>query len=245
VAADARPAIVFIHATRLTGAQWASQVAALSDEFRTFAPDLPGHGTAATRLFSLEAAASDVAELIEREVPGGRAVVVGLSLGAYVAMDLAARRPELVAGLVLAGATAEPGRARSVLFRLLAVLYGVVPERWLDRHQSWAFRRRYPPEIADPILSGGFHFRGGGSAVRSLVGEAFRPRLASFRGPTLLVNGSRDVLFRLGTKSFASAATRSRRVLIRGAGHRSNLDQPAAFSALVRAFAREIAATET
>jgi pimeloyl-ACP methyl ester carboxylesterase len=186
-----------------------------------------------------------VAELIEREVPGGRAVVVGLSLGAYVAMDLAARRPELVSGLVLAGATAEPRRARSVLFRLLAVLYGVIPERWLDRHQSWTFRRRYPPEITDPILCGGFHFRGGGGAVRSLVGETFRPRLASFPGPTLLVNGSRDVLFRLGTKSFAAAATNSRRVLIRGAGHRSNLDQPAAFSALVRAFARETAATET
>jgi pimeloyl-ACP methyl ester carboxylesterase len=168
-----------------------------------------------------------------------------LSLGSYVAMELAARRPDLVAGLVLAGATAEPRRARSVLFRLLAALYGLAPERWLDRQQRWAFRRRYPPEIADPILADGFHFRGGGTAVRSLVGEAFQPRLAGYQGPTLLINGSRDVLFRLGTKSFAAVATRPRRILIRSAGHRSNLDQPAAFTAAVRAFAREVGAADT
>jgi pimeloyl-ACP methyl ester carboxylesterase len=76
--------------------------------------------------------------------------------------------------------------------------------------------------------------------VRSLVGEEFRPRLARYPGPTLLVNGSRDVLFRLGARSFAAAAVNPRRFLIRGAGHRSNLDQPDAFTAAVRAFAREI-----
>jgi pimeloyl-ACP methyl ester carboxylesterase len=160
-------------------------------------------------------------------------------------MELAARRPELVAGLVLAGATAEPRRARSILFRLLAALYGLVPERWLDRQQTWAFRRRYPSDVAGPILTDGFHFRGGGTAVRLLVGETFAPRLARYPGPTLLVNGSRDVLFRLGAKSFAAAATNPRRVLIRGAGHRSNLDQPDLFTAAVRAFAREVGASET
>ena len=45
--------------------------------------------------------------------------------------------------------------------------------------------------------------------------------------------------------SFAAAATSPRRLLIRGAGHRSNLDQPAAFTAAVRAFARDVGASET
>ena len=160
-------------------------------------------------------------------------------------MELAARRPDLVTGLVLAGATAEPRRARSVLFRGLAALYGLTPERWLVGGETWAFRRRYPASIADPILADGFQFRGGSVAVRSLVGEAFQPRLARYPGPVLLLNGSRDVLFRLGTKSFAAAAMNPRRILIRGAGHRSNLDRPAEFTAAVRKFASEIGTSET
>jgi pimeloyl-ACP methyl ester carboxylesterase len=237
-----RPAIVFVHATRLTGAQWAHQVAALSAEFRCFTPDLPGHGTAADTPFSLESAARSVGDVIESEA-GGRAVVVGLSLGGYVAMELAARRPDLVRGLVLAGATAEPHFPRSLLFRALIALYGM-PGGWLQREQTWSFRRRYPAAISDPILAGGFWFRGGAAAIRSLLGESFRPRLAAYPGPTLLVNGSADLLFRLSARSFAASSSSARRVLIRGAGHRSNLDRPEAFTAAVRAFAREIAATD-
>jgi pimeloyl-ACP methyl ester carboxylesterase len=160
-------------------------------------------------------------------------------------MDVAARWPERVTGLVLAGATAEPRRARSVLFRGLGALYGTAPERWLDRQQARAFRRRYPQPLSDPILDAGFHFRGGAAAVRSLVGEEFRPRLARYPGPTLLVNGERDALFRLGARAFATVAPNARRVLIQGAGHRSNLDRPAEFTSLVRRFARDVSGSGT
>ena len=241
-AADDRPAIVFLHATRLTGAQWARQVADLAPEFLCLTPDLPGHGSAADVPFTLEAAADRVAKLIEREA-GGRAVVVGLSLGGYVAMEVAARRPDLVRGLVLAGATAEPRGPRSVLFRLLGLLYGRSPEGLLHRSQAWAIRHRYPPAIANPILADGFWFRGGSAAVRALVGEDFGTRLAVYAGPVLVVNGERDVLFRIATPAFTGRGANTRRVVIRGAGHRSSLDRPAEFSAVVRTFARDIAAS--
>jgi pimeloyl-ACP methyl ester carboxylesterase len=236
---DPRPAIVFLHATRLTGAQWACQVADLSDEFRCLAPDLPGHGRASDTPFTLEAAARTAADVIDAEA-GGRAIVVGLSLGGYVAMDLAARWPEKVAGLVVAGATAEPLGAQAIPFRGLGRIYGRVPERWLERQQARAFRRRYPASISDPILAGGFWFRAGADAVRSIVGEAFRPRLASYPGPSLLVNGQLDLLFRLTEPAFAAVAADARRLVIPRAGHRSNLDRPRAFSAAIRSFATEL-----
>lgn len=234
-----RPAIVFLHGTRLTGAQWTPQVAAVGDRFRCFAPDLPGHGTAAGEVFRLDRAAEQVAQLIDSEA-GGRAIVVGLSLGGYVAMDVAARWPDRVAGLVLAGATAEPLGRRALLYRGLSRRYAS-DERGLHRFDSWFFRWRYPPEIAEPIIAAGFHFPGGAAAIRSLVGEEFRPRLRRYPGPSLILNGEYDLLFRWYERSFVDVAADPRRRLIRRATHLSNLDKPAQFSAAVLAFAERVA----
>jgi pimeloyl-ACP methyl ester carboxylesterase len=235
--ADQRSTIVFLHGTRLTGASWATQVAALGDDFHCLVPDLPGHGDAEGVPFTVEGAADGVADLIEREAHGGRAILVGLSLGGYVAMALAARRPELVAGLAISGATAEPVGVRSLAFLGLATLFRIVPEAVLDQVNRWFFGWRFPPEVSGPILADGFSFRGGAVAVRSLIGERFRPRLAAFPGPTLLINGEYDLFFRPTERSFAEVAAAPRRVLIRRATHLTNLDRPDAFTLAVRRFA--------
>jgi pimeloyl-ACP methyl ester carboxylesterase len=232
-----RQTIVFLHGTRLTGAQWTPQVAVLGDEFDCLALDLPGHGTRADEPFALATAAGSVADAIAAH-GDGRAILVGLSLGGYVAMEVAALRPELVSGLVLAGATAEPVGPRSLLYHALAGALSVPPEPLLDRLNVWFFRHRYPPSIAEPIIAGGFDFRTGAQAVRAIIGERFRPRLARYPGRTLILNGEFDLLFRLSERSFAAVAADPRRVLLRRATHLSNLDQPEAFSAAVRRFAR-------
>jgi pimeloyl-ACP methyl ester carboxylesterase len=234
-----RPTIVFLHGTRLSSAQWGPQVAALSDEFDCLALDLPGHGTRVSEPFSLAGAADSVADAIAAR-GGGRAIVVGLSLGGYVAMDLAARWPDRVGGLVLAGATAEPSGARSLPYHALGWALSRPSEARLDAVNAWYFRRRYGPAIAEPIIAGGFGSRSGAQALRAIIGERFRPRLASYPGRTLILNGEFDLLFRLSERSFAAVAADPRRVLIRRATHLANLDQPEAFSAAVRRFARGI-----
>jgi pimeloyl-ACP methyl ester carboxylesterase len=234
------PAIVFVHGTRLTGSFWAAQQAVLGAEFLTIAPDLPAHGTRADEPFTLDGAAAAVAAAIRAETPDGRAIVVGLSLGGYVAMTLAAREPDLVRGLVVSGASAEPVGLLTVPFGVFAaVMDGVADER-LDRLNAWFFRRRYPPAIAEPIVAGGFWSHGGTEAVRSLVGQRFKPRLASYPGPSLIVNGEFDVVFRPGARAFAAAARDARRVRLAGASHLANLDRPAAFSEAIRRFARSV-----
>ena len=234
------PAIVFLHGTRLTRASWSAQMTALADEFCVVALDLPGHGVLVEEPFELEAAADHVGDIIESEL-GRSAVVVGLSLGGYVAMALAARRPTLVRGLVLSGATAEPVGLRAVPYRALAWAMVRFDGARLDALNARFFRARFVPDIAEPIVAGGFWSRGGAVALRALVGERFAPRLAAYPGPTLLVNGEYDVLFRLTAGTFARAARDGRRVRLRGATHLANLDRPEAFSAAVREFTRSLA----
>jgi pimeloyl-ACP methyl ester carboxylesterase len=74
-----RRAIVFLHGTRLTAAQWTPQVSALSDEFDCLAIDLPGHGARREQPFTLASASESVADAIATQA-GGRAVLVGQSL---------------------------------------------------------------------------------------------------------------------------------------------------------------------
>ena len=238
---DLRPTIVFLHGTVLTGAAWTAQIAGLQDAFHCLAPDLPGHGTRSAEPFSIDGAGRDVADLIEREAHDGRAIIVGLSLGGYVAMDVAARWPDRVTGLAIAGATADPVGLRSLGFRAFATILDVVPERILDGVYRAFFRVRFPAPIRDPISAAGFCFPGAVIALRALLGERFQPRLAAYPGPSLLINGEFDLFFRPSERAFARAAANPRRALIRRATHLANLDQPERFTAAVRRFALGIA----
>jgi pimeloyl-ACP methyl ester carboxylesterase len=101
-------------------------------------------------------------------------------------------------------------------------------------------RTRYAGWIAEPIVAGGFWSKGGSDALRALFDQRFAPRLAAYPGPTLILNGEWDLLFRLSAGSFAAAARNARRARLAGAMHLSNLDRPAAFSEAVRRFARSL-----
>ncbi len=233
------PPIVFVHSTRLTRSMWRPQMDDLRDTFRVVALDLPGHGRLADRPFTVAGAADAVADAIETAC-GGQAVVVGLSLGGYVAMDLAARRPELVRGLVLSGATTEPVGALAAPYRVLAWVMDRFDGPALDAVNTWFFRTRFSPAIAGSVIAGGFWSAGGAQALRAIVGERFKPRLAGYPGSTLILNGEWDVLFRLGAGTFAGAAQDARRVRLRGATHLANLDRPGAFSLAVRRFVESL-----
>lgn len=239
---DPRRTIVFLHGARLTGAAWSVQVAALADSFHCLTPDLAGHGVAAEVPFTIAGAANAIADLIERDGHDGRAILVGLSLGGYVAMAVAAGWPERVAGLVVSGSTAEPVGVRSLAYRSLAGLFAPRARPLVLRLNRWFFRRRYGPSVADPILADGFWFDGGAVALRSLVGERFRPRLAAYQGPTLLINGQYDVFFRPAEASFARVAPNARRITIGRATHLANLDQPERFTTAIRDFAMSLPA---
>ncbi len=235
------PLIVFIHGTRVTRTLWRAVVGRLANTYRCVSVDLPGHGALAETAFTLNAAADVVHASIE-DAGGAPAVLVGHSLGGYVALTVAARTPELVRGLVLAGSTAEPSGPVAAAFRFFAWVLGTAPRRPFDAINTWFFRHRYPPEIAEPLVASGYWSRGGATAVRTLPGIPFRERLRAYGGPILVINGDLDFVFRLGERTFLRDVPNVSRRVFKWTTHLSPLDRPEAFAAAVREFTEQLTA---
>lgn len=236
--ANARP-IVFLHGMRVTRGMWQLQMERLADEFRVIAVDLPGHGSLKDEMFHVKHCAEELATIID-EAANGRALIVGLSLGGYIAMDFGARYAQKAAGLVIASASVEPRGWYAFPYAILSALMDRLPERWLNWASRTAFIWIYGRERAQPLIAPGFFMRGGAAGIREVMHERFAPRLAAYPGPVLLLNGARDWGFRLHEQKFLIAAKNARLQEIPKAFHISNIDQPEAFSEAVRNFARSI-----
>ena len=189
---------------------------------------------------SVDGFADAVAETIGA-LPGGRAVVCGLSLGGYVALALAARHPERVAGLVLADTRAEPD----------------TPEARQGRLDSAARVRAegaagFLDEFVPRLVASGDHAslhaaraiadtqrpEGIATALEALAGRADRrPDLPAMAVPALVIVGSEDGLTPPAlSEAMAAALPDAELVVIDGAGHLTALERPDEFARTVRAF---------
>ena len=238
--ADA-PGIVFVHSTRLSRAMWWPQLRRLSGAYRCVAVDLPGHGVLAGEAFTLEGAVDVVRQAVEAEVESGRAVLVGLSLGGYVAIETAEAHPDRVAGLVLAGCSGEAFGPMALPFRFFRALLSRSPGSALQVVNRGFFRLRYPRRIAEPIVEGGFWAAGGAAALTAIIGRRYLDRLARVWTPVLVVNGALDPVFGPQGEYWAASCRRGRHVRIARAMHLSNLDRPVTFARIVAGFTDETA----
>lgn len=232
-------AIVFLHGMRLTRRMWQPQMEELAPEFRVVALDLPAHGALREGTFHLEHAVEHVAQVVD-EAANGRAVVVGLSLGGYVAIEFGARYPEKATGLVIASASVEPNGWYTLPYKIVMEAMAHLPEHWLSALNRAVFLAVYGKKRAQPLIGPGFFMRGGAAGIREVMKREFGPKLAAYPGPVLLLNGARDLGFRIHEKRFLALARRGQREVIPKAFHIANIDQPQRFSDAVRRFARAI-----
>jgi pimeloyl-ACP methyl ester carboxylesterase len=236
------PAIVLVHGSVVSRKMWLPQLRGLSARYRVVAPDLPGHGARAAEPFTMDAAVDRLAEVIQRE-SHERAVVAGMSLGGFVAMELAARHPALTAGLILSGSTMNVTGLLGWYLRGVAAL---MRRGWLRQSRAAAeakTRRLFGPSLADVAaaqLAAGVFPEALGPAFSAMAGRDFAHTLSRFDGPILIVNGERDKPARRGEARFMAKSPRAKSVVLRGAGHACSLDQPDAYNAAVLSFVDDV-----
>lgn len=222
--------VVFVHTLRTSRTMWRAQRATLARaEYSSVAIDLPGHGRRRGTRFTLEGAADVLAEAVD--AVGGRALVVGLSLGGYVGIRHAARHPEQVAGLVAAGCSTQPTPLVVGAWALAARGIAHLPDEGAALNQ-FMVDRTVPPAAAADLAAGGFAL----DVMADVLGELGRATpladLARVQAPVWVVNGRYDH-FRGQERRYLAACADGQLIVVRGAKHLVALDAPVAFGRVV------------
>ena len=234
---DGAPPVVLLHGVGTTGWMWRRLVEDAGADLRLFVVDLPGHGDSAGRPWvSLDDTVTAVAGVVGDRVPGGRAHVVGLSLGGYVATELAARHDGRVASALVSGVNVLPfprPRLMRVAGRLVSPLMTTTP---LLRANARALQ--VPPEDFDGYAAAA-RSMAPGTFLRvgaDLLGYRVPPAAATSASRVLAVAGEREQeLIRRSLAPIAEAFPHGAARLVPGVGHAWNGEQPALFADLVRA----------
>jgi 3-oxoadipate enol-lactonase len=243
--------VVLLHAFPFSSEMWAPQVDALGAAWRVVAPDLKGFGgsdaPADPSSYTMESFAYELEALL-RHLRIGRAVLVGLSMGGYVALAFLRRYPDAVAALVLADTRAEADAPEVVERRTNQ------QRQVLDEGTAGLVDALSGSLLAPPTLEGRPDVVARTRALMDqppagMVGalEAMKTRpdatadLASISVPTLVLVGEHDNITPLvAARRLSEGIPGARLVVLPSAGHVSSLEAPEAFSGAIAAFLRRI-----
>jgi len=193
--------LVFVHGFPFSRAVWREQIDAFQSSHRVIAPDLPGFGNSDARPgpATMEQYADDVRALLE-QLATGPVVLVGHSMGGYVALAFERRCPEMLRGLVLVGTRAGPDSTEAAAGRramadkvktagVQAVVEAMAPKMLDGANHDASMMEDVREFMASSTPVG---------VVGALLGMAGRAdataRLAQIVVPTLVITGADDML---------------------------------------------------
>ena len=237
---------MLVHGAAVDSRMWRPQLTGLADDFAVVAWDEPGAGRSSD--VPADFALADYAHCLAALVVAldlGPAHVAGLSWGGTVALELYRHHPGLVATLILVDTyagwkgslPAEEVRARVEGVRQMLA----AADHVFDPTLPGLFAGDPPAEFVPLLEEMAAAVRPGSMRTALLLmGEAdLRDVLSRIAVPTLLVWGELDARSPLTVASqFEEAIPDAKLVVIPGAGHVSNLEQPELFNDAVREFCR-------
>lgn len=251
------PPIVFIHGLSGSWQNWLENLPEFARDHRVVALDLPGFGHSEMPLqrITITRYAATV-DAVMTTLGIDRAVVVGNSMGGFVAVDLALHHPERVAKLVLvaaAGLSVEHmrnDRAMVALRRLERLINGyngfistrsdLMSRRAGLRRQLLRLVAAHPERLPAPIVSEQLRASGKPGfmdAIEALTSYPIRSRLPEVDCPALVIWGEDDRLVPVADAArFTRGIRGSRRLVYADTGHVPMLERPERFNADLRAF---------
>lgn len=221
------PQLVLVHGLAVSSRYFVPLAEELAASFSVLAPDLPGFGRSTKPRRALSVA--DLARSLEAWLDANgveRPVLVANSLGCRFAVELAARSPERVAGLVLIGPALEP-RTRS-------------RARWVARWLATAFLERPPLHLVVALDA----LRAGPVRVWATFEDALRNpidgELGRVSAPVLVLRGEHDPIApQEACERMAAALPNGRLAVVPGAGHALNWSRPRDAARAIRAWLEE------
>lgn len=256
--------LLCLHGAAMSSVVYMDLLRRLTPGLRVIAPDLPGHGQSRPALSQAADAAvplsidgyRDVVLALMDRLALPRAILVGHSMGAAIALRLALFRPERVAGLVLLNGAARLRVSAEVLALLARELPAdPVPDAQDPEAAAPATSEAMPEALAALMFSPRTvsALRERWSAVlvgaprsvavadfRACDGFDVRAQLPGLRVPALIVSGEEDLMVpaRLSDE-VERLIPGAQRLRVPATGHLSHLEAPELVSEAIAAFARQ------
>lgn len=228
--------ILLLHGIGVTRKMWIPQMTSISSSYQLLAPDLPGHGSRSHEKFTFEGAVAGLKAFIE-ERNCKNVLVVGFSVGGYLASEFARQYPDKINGLVLVGSSTIPKGYITIPYHLLAFLYRIIDHKWLAKREARLWRSRYGALVSEPVIEAGFYHKAVPDLEKEIGGKDFLSGLKSFEKPVLIINGEKDRIFRMGERLYRETIKNLRVVVIGKAGHMCFLDSREEFNRHLLEFA--------
>lgn len=244
--------VLFVHGFPFSGAMWDLQLEALGRRYRTIAYDIRGLGRSeiGDGQYTIEGHVDDLVGLLDH-LEIDKTVIVGLSMGGYIALRALERNPERFLAAVLCDTRSEADDNAGKLKRATGAAA-------VKRDGAAVFAESFVPAVFAPeslrttpeavkLIRNIITTTSPQAIAGHLIAMACRTdttaSLASIGIPTLIIVGEADTL----TPPRLSQAMHERipgSVLhqVPGAGHMSNLENPEFFNARLLEFLERISA---
>ncbi len=243
--------LVLLHGFPLTRRMWDAEVHAWGPDWRVIAPDLRGFGE--TPLgdgeFTMQSCASDVGDLISALGIQQKIVLLGLSMGGYIAFEFIRKYADRLYALVLVGTqpVADSDQAREGRYDTAEFVRregtGALAGRLIPRFLGKTTLETNPG-VAE-IVRGLIQSNSPEAIARACYGLAGRrdstPGLANIQIPTLIVAGAEDALMApVQAETMNRQIPNSKLVVVERCGHLINLEQPQALQYTVSQFLKSL-----
>jgi acetolactate synthase-1/2/3 large subunit len=244
-AGDGDELVIFLHAVGGDHSSWRLQMQELSSKYSCVSLDLRGHGRSkglakaggSIADVTMRAFAEDVGALIE-QLGFAKAHIVGLSMGAVVALELFSQRKELVQSLALANTWCFHPAAEA----RIAFMEEQLKKKTLPQSSAELIPGLFCASTARSIIDDAIKVEASKdpnvflSSWRSMFQVDYHDMLKSVDVPVVLIGGTADVITPTDPllTYMHSLMPMSWLVDIEGAGHFSNLDHCDAFNRILR-----------